>query len=141
MGIQLNWIAIIVISIVSFFFGAAWHGEYFFGKIWLRIHYGKDKFTEEEMKKAMDGMWVIMITEFIATFFMVMTLDFLMRLLPGYTPWHVAFLVWIGFVLPTMTSIVIWWADTRKWMLVKILISGSFRLITLVASAYVLNIW
>lgn len=141
MDITLNWFAIIVVSIVSFFFGAAWHGKYFFGNTWMRIHFGKTDLTEAEIKRAMESMTIIMIVEFIATFFMVMTLDFLMQILPGFAPWHVAFLVWIGFVLPSMISTVIWGADAKKWMTQKILISGSFRLIALLLSAYVLSIW
>lgn len=141
MDTSLNWIAIIVISIVSFFGGAAWHGKYLFGNIWLRMHYGKDEFTDEETKKAMEGMNIIMFAEFIATFLMVMTLAFLMKVLPGFSPWHVAFLVWIGFVLPTITSTVIWGADAKRWMMPKILISGSFRLVALLFAGYILSIW
>ena len=144
MEIQLNWVAIIVITLVSFFFGAAWHGKYFFGDIWLRMHYGKTEFTEftdAEMKKAMEGMNIIMFAEFIATFLMVMTLAFLMKVLPGFSPWHVVFLVWIGFVLPTITSTVIWGADAKRWMMPKILISGSFRLMALLFAGYILSIW
>ncbi len=108
MDIQLDWMAIITITIISFFFGAAWHGKFFFGKMWMRIHHGKDDFTPAEMQQAMEGMWKIMVTEFIATFFMVMTLDFLTKIISGFSPLHIAFMVWLGFVLPTITSMVIW---------------------------------
>lgn len=138
---SLNWLAIIVISLVSFFGGAAWHGKYLFGDIWLRIHYGKDEFTDEEMKKAMEGMWIIMLAEFIATVLMVTTLAYFIKILPGFSPLYLAFLMWIGFVLPTMTSTVIWGADAKRWMMPKILISGSFRLVALLFAGYVLSVW
>lgn len=141
MDITLNWLAIIVITIVSFFGGAAWHGKYLFGKLWLRIHYGKDIFTDEEMKRAMEGMWKIMLAEFISTFFMVMTLDFLTKIIVGFSAVYIAFMVWIGFVLPSMISTVIWGNDPKKWMVPKILISGSFRLVALLFSGYILSIW
>jgi hypothetical protein len=141
MEISLNWLAIILITIVSFFFGAAWHGSFFFGKIWMRIHHGKDTFTDEEMKQAMQGMWKIMAAEFVATFFMVMTLDFLTKIITGFSAMHIAFMVWLGFVLPTMVSTVVWGNDPRKWMPTKIAISGSFRLVALLMAGYIFSIW
>lgn len=108
MEISLNWLAIIVISIVSFFGGAAWHGKYLFGPLWMRIHYGKEDFTPAEMQEAMRGIWKLMLPEFIATLLMVTTLDFLMRVISTLSPLHIAFMVWIGYVLPTMTSTVVW---------------------------------
>jgi len=141
MDTSLNWITIIVIAIVSFFGGAAWHGKYLFGSVWLRMHYGKDEFTDEETKKAMEGMWVIMLVEFVATVFMVAVLAYLIKVLPEFSPLYLAFLMWIGFVLPTMTSTVIWGADAKKWMMPKILISGSFRLVALLFAGYILSIW
>jgi hypothetical protein len=53
-------------------------------------------------------MWKIMLAEFVATFFMIMTLSFLIKIIPSMSGMHLAFLVWIGFILPTMTSTVIW---------------------------------
>lgn len=138
---ELNWIAILIITIVSFFAGAAWHGSFFFGKLWMKIHHGDKKFSDEEMKKSMEGMWRIMLLEFIATLLMIMTLDFLMQLLPEFSGMHIAFMIWVGFVLPTMASTVIWGNDTKKWMFAKVAISSSFRLLTLVAAGYVLSIW
>lgn len=133
--------AIAIITLISFFFGAAWHGKFFFGRLWMRIHHGKDDFTEAEMKKAMEGMWKNMLAEFISTLFMIMTLDFLTKIISGYSPLHIAFMVWLGFVLPTMTSTVVWGGDKREWMVTKILISASFRLISLLLAGYILSIW
>lgn len=108
MDIALNWVAIFTITTVSFFFGAAWHGKLFFGNIWMQIHHGDTPMNDSEMKKAMEGIWKLMLPEFISTLFMVMTLDFLLHIVSGFSPFHIAFLVWIGFVLPSMVSTVIW---------------------------------
>ena len=140
LNMELNWIAILIITVASFFVGAAWHGP-LFGKLWMKIHHGDKKFTDEEIKKAMDGMWRIMLMEFIATLLMVMTLDFLMRIIPDFSGMHIAFMIWIGFVLPTMGSTIIWGNDSKKWMFAKVAISSSFRLLSLVAAGYVLSIW
>jgi hypothetical protein len=60
----------------------------------MKIHHGEREFSKEEMKKAMEGMWKIMLAEFISTFFMVMTLAFLIEILPAFSGVHIAFLVW-----------------------------------------------
>lgn len=129
---------IVIMTIAGFALGALWHGP-LFGKLWMRIHHGAKQFSKAEMAKLMVGMWRIMLAEFIATFFMVMTLAFLIEILPTYSSIHLAFLVWIGFVLPTMASTVIWGADTKRYMATKIAVSSICRLIGLLATGYVLS--
>ena len=97
--------------------------------------------SESEMKKAMKGMWKLMFTEFIATFIMVMTLEFLIQILPSYSGIHIAFIIWLGFILPMTASNVIWGNDKKEWMCKKIAIASSYRLVTLLAAGYILNIW
>ena len=140
MDVSLNWVAILVMTVACFALGAVWHSA-LFGKLWMKIHHGKDSLNDAEMKKAIEGMWKIMFAEFVATFFMVVTLAFLIEMLPSFSGVHIAFLVWIGFVLPTMTSTVIWGADSKRYMATKIAVSSICRLIGLVASGYVLNMW
>lgn len=53
MEISLPWISIGIITIASMALGAIWHGP-LFGKIWMKIHHGDKKFSDEEMKKAME---------------------------------------------------------------------------------------
>ncbi len=105
----------------------------------MRIHHGDKQFSEAEMAKLMVGMWKIMLAEFVATLFMVMTLAFLVEILPAYSGIHLAFLVWIGFILPTMTSTVLWGNDARQYMATKIAVSSACRLIGLLAAGYVFS--
>lgn len=139
MEVSLNWIAILVATIVSFAGGALWHGP-LFGKIWMRIHHGDIKMSAEEMARSMEGLWKLLLAEFVATFIMVMTLDFLMQMLPKFSGMHMAFLVWLGFALPMMTSVVLWGNDQKKNMATKIAVSGSYRLIALVIAGYILSV-
>lgn len=52
-----------------------------------------------------------------------------------------AFMIWLAFILPTMTSTVIWGADAKKYMATKIAIASIGRLIGLLATGYVLAMW
>lgn len=67
---ELNWLAIALVTLGSWIFGALWFGP-IFGKLWMRIHHGEKKFTESENKKLMEGMWKLLITEFIMTALMI----------------------------------------------------------------------
>ena len=138
MAVTLPWMIIIIMTVACFALGAVWHGP-LFGKLWMRIHHGKNSFNAKEMEESMKGMWKLMVAEFVATLFIVMTLAFLIEILPSYSGIHLAFLVWIGFVLPTMTSTVIWGADTKGYMATKITVSSICRLIGLLATGYVLS--
>ena len=53
-------------------------------------------------------MMVLMALELIATLMMMMTLAFLVKMLPGFSGMHISFLVWIGFLLPMTVSNVLW---------------------------------
>ena len=50
---SLNWIAIIVCTLLSWVGGAVWFGPVF-GKLWMRIHHGDKKMSDAEMKKSME---------------------------------------------------------------------------------------
>ncbi len=140
MEVSLNWMGILIMTVACFALGALWHGP-LFGKIWMKIHHGEKTPSATEMKKLMEGMWKLMVAEFVATLFMVMTLDFLMKMIPSFSGMHLAFLVWVGYILPTMTSTVVWGGDKKEVMATKIAVSSICRLIGLVATGYVLGIW
>lgn len=136
MTVELAWPWIIGLTLFTFFFGHFWYGP-LFGKLWMRIHHGDKTFSKEEMAKMMEGLWKIMATELIMTFITLMTLDFLVKLLPSFAFWHVALLVWLGFVVPSSTSVVLWGNDEKRWMPVKIGVIAFHRLVILMLSAYV----
>jgi hypothetical protein len=105
--VGLNWTLIAIMTVACFALGAVWHGP-LFGKLWMRIHHGKDSFNAKEMEEATKGMWKLMVTEFVATGLMVISIACLVRAIPSMPGWQIALMVWVGFVLPTMASTVIW---------------------------------
>jgi hypothetical protein len=105
--VGLNWALIAIMTVACFALGAVWHGP-LFGKLWMRIHHGKDSFNAKEMAEATKGMWKLMVIEFVATGLMVISIACLVRAIPSMPGWQIALMVWVGFVLPTMASTVIW---------------------------------
>jgi hypothetical protein len=134
----LPWMTIAIMSVVCFVFGAVWHSA-LFGKLWTRIHHGKDTLTPAELKESDKGLPLIMVAEFVATLLIVIGLACIVRAVPQYSGVMNAFLVWAAFVLPTMTSTVIWGADAKKYMATKIAVSSICRLLGLLVTGYVLS--
>ena len=137
---SLNWIAISVCTLIMFMGGAIWHGP-IFGKLWMKIHHGDKKFTDAENKKLMEGMWKLILAEFFVSSLMIIGLVCIIRAIPEYSGVRNAFMIWIAFVLPTLTSSVLWGGDKREWMSIKVLITGSYRLLALLLAGYILTIW
>jgi hypothetical protein len=74
----------------------------------MKIHHGDKKFTPEEMEKLTAGMWKLMLSELVASFLMIVGLACVIQAIPEYSGVRTAFMVWLAFVLPTLTSSVIW---------------------------------
>jgi Protein of unknown function (DUF1761) len=69
----INWIAVATVTVMTWMFWALWFGP-IWGKVWMRIHHGDKKMSESEMKEAMNGMWKLLLAEFIASGLMVVGL-------------------------------------------------------------------
>lgn len=136
---ELNWIAIGISTLIMFMGGAFWHGP-LFGKLWMKIHHGDKKFTNAENKKMIEGMWKLMLIEFIMSLLMIIGLACIVRAIPQYSGIQTAFLVWLAFILPTLTSSILWGNDEKKWMCKKIAVTGSYRLLALLLAGYLLNV-
>ena len=74
----------------------------------MKIHHGDKKFIPEEMEKLTAGMWKLMLSELVASFLMIVGLACVIQAIPEYSGVRTAFMVWLAFVLPTLTSSVIW---------------------------------
>lgn len=137
---ELNWLAIGVITLVSFFGGALWHGP-LFGKLRMKIHHGDKEFSKKEMEEMTAWMWKQLVTECIITFLMITSIACLVKAIPQYSGIQVGLMTWLGFAAPMTISNIIWGWDKRKWWLTKIAISISYRLIVFVAAGYILSMW
>jgi Protein of unknown function (DUF1761) len=132
---SLNWIAIVIMTVISFIFGHLWFGV-LFGKQWQRIH-GMDCMDEKAKKAMMKGLWKIMMTELISTFLIIVGLACVIRAVPEYSGIKTALMVWIAFIVPLTASNVVWGGDKRENMMIKITITVGYRLIPMLIAGYV----
>lgn len=137
----INYLAIILFTIVSFVGGSVWFSEILFGKIWMRIHGGNMR-SSEELKIMKKDNKTFMIVEFFST----LVLNYILYLIVFETltissALTTTSLLWLGFVLPTTVSTVIWGMDAKRWMIKKIAISSVYRLIMMLLAAWIFFIW
>lgn len=137
---EINWLAVAVLTVGSWMFGAVWFGPVW-GKLWMWIHHGEKSPTPAEMKKLSEGMWKLLVTEFVATALMIIGLACVINAIPELSGVKNAFMVWLAFVMPAGMSVVLWGNDAKKWMCTKIALIASNRLISLLVAGYVLSMW
>lgn len=92
---SLNWVAIFGVTLMGFILGPLWYGPLLFGNVWMRIH-RHDKKSPAEQKKEMEGMWKLMVSEFIATLLIMTGLAWIIKATAMNTEGalHVALWVW-----------------------------------------------
>ncbi len=136
---SINYAAVLVASVAEFIVGAIWYMPVF-GKAWGEIH-GFPKLSKAEQAKAQKQMMPMLAVQFMGTLLTTAVLAELMRALPDYSVYSLAFLVWIGFFVPTQASAVIFGGTEGKWVVKKIAIMAGASLLCLLVAAAILGVF
>ena len=136
---EVNIWAILLATVAMFAIGAVWY-TFIFGKVWSKIHsfYTLSEKKQKEMQKAM-GPWYGV--QLIVTISSAWVLAILIGLLPDQSPFAIAFLVWLGFVMPTTASNMIFGGAPQGYAWQKILITSSESLVHLLAAAWIISLF
>jgi len=134
---HLNYLAIVLATVAQFIIGAIWYSA-LFGKLWGRIH-GFDKLPKEVQQKMMKAMgpfygiqaFITLVTSFVLAIFI--------SYLPEWNAYIMAAFFWIGFVVPTQVSAVIFSGTENKWILKKIAVQAGASILCLEAAAAILH--
>ena len=122
----INYLAVLVAAVLQFIFGAIWYMP-LFGKTWGKIH-GIDmaSMPKEEQAKMQKAMMPLLGVQFLVT---VITTFVFALLLGGFpSDWNIyglAFFFWLGFVLPTQVSAVLFGGTKPGWIVTKIAIMAA----------------
>ena len=134
---QLNYLAIIVATVVQFAIGAIWYSA-FFGKLWGKIH-GFDKLPKEVQQKMMKSMGPFYGLQALVTLITSFVLAIFIAYQPTWNVYAMAGFFWIGFVVPTQVSAVIFGGTEPKWMLPKVAVQAGASILCLEAAAAVIH--
>lgn len=135
---EVNLWSVVAATVVMFAIGAFWYMVPF-GKMWGKIH-GFDKLSkakQDEMQKAMAPWYGV---QLLVTVISAYVLAVLIELLPDQSPYLIAFLVWLGFVVPTEASSQIFGGAPEGYVWHKIGISVGESLLHLLAAAWVIDL-
>jgi hypothetical protein len=122
---NINYTTVFLASVAQFVIGAIWYMPVF-GELWGKIH-GFKKMSKAEQKAAQQQMMPMLALQFVGTVITTLVLARLIVLLPSYSTYTLASLVWVGFFVPSQVSAVIFGGTDEKWMVKKslIMIGGS----------------
>ncbi len=134
---SINLWAVLVAAVVDFIIGAVWYMP-IFGDIWGKIH-GFDKLSKKEQDEARKGMGPLLAVQFAITVITALALAKLFVLLPNYSVYSLALLVWVGFVVPTQLAAIIFGGTDPKWVIQKALIMAGGSLACLQAAALIIS--
>ncbi len=134
---DLNYLALVLATIGQFIVGFVWYGP-IFGKMWGQMH-GFDKLSEKVQKEMMAKMGPWYALQLAVTLVTTIVLAILIPVVDTYTAYELAGLLWIGFVVPTQVSGVVFGGTESQWMLKKIGIQAGASLACLLVAAAVLT--
>jgi hypothetical protein len=130
-------LAVAVATISMFAVGAFWYMVPF-GKIWGKIH-DFDKLNEKQQKEMQAKMGPWYGVQLVVTIISALILAKFMILLPNYSPYTLAFIMWLGFVVPTEASAMIFGGSKPEYVWHKIFISIGESLAHLQLAAWIIS--
>lgn len=134
---SLNYVAVLVATVLQFVAGAVWYSV-FFGKLWGKMH-GFDKLSKEVQQKMMKSMGPMYAVQFLVTILTTFVLAIFLANQPTWNPYAMAGFFWLGFVVPTQVSAVIFGGTESKWILTKIAVQAGASIVCLEIAAAVLH--
>ncbi len=134
---EVNIVAVVIATVLEFICGAVWYSA-FFGDLWGKIH-GFDKLSKETQKAMMKDMGVLYGVQFGITLVSTYVLAVLLGATVGWSPYVVAGLLWLGFIVPTQVSGVIFGGTESKWVTTRIAIQAGSSLVCIMVAAAVLS--
>jgi len=135
---NIDFLAVGIASLVQFFIGALWYMP-LFGNLWGKIH-GFERYSAEAQKEMQSSMWKLLIPQFIVTIVTTIVLAIFITNLPqDWNVYALAGFFWIGFVVPTQVSAVLFGGTKPEWVVTKILIMAGGSLVCLEVAAIIIQ--
>lgn len=135
---SINYLAILIASVAQFIIGAIWYMP-IFGNIWGKIH-GMDTKSPEEQKVMQSKMMPLLVVQFIVTVVTTVVLAIFITNLPqSWNVYALAGFFWLGFVVPTQVSAVLFGGTKPEWVVTKIVIMAGGSLLCLESAALIIK--
>lgn len=136
---DINFWAVLLATIAQFIIGAIWYMPVF-GSLWGKIH-GFEKYSKKEQTEMQKGMAPLMVVQFLLGGVTAFVMASLFGALPGYSVYMITLWLWIGFVVPTQTSAVVFGGTAPRWVITKTAIMAGGSLACMLVAAFVISIF
>lgn len=136
---EFNWLAVLAAAAAMFAVGGFWY-MVLFAKAWGKIH-GLDKLSEKEQKEIQSKMAPLYGVQILVTLLSAWALAYFLTMQPDVRWYITAFLLWVGFIVPTEVSAVIFGGTEGKWAAKKIIISIGGSLACTLVGAWVISLF
>jgi hypothetical protein len=134
---DINLWAVLAATVVMFAVGAFWYSVPF-QKAWGKIH-GFDKLSKKEQQALMDGMGPIYGAQLVVTVISAYVLTHSITTIPNLAYYKIAFFIWLGFVMPSQVSAVLFSRTDNSMKLRQIAIMSGEALVRLLIAAAVIH--
>lgn len=136
MDISVNYLAIVVATVVAYAVGAVWHSPVGFGKMWMDLMglkpYDMGKMPLTATQAMVIGFFVMLLQVFVLAHFLVLvgatTLNLALQL---------GFWVWLGFLAPTLANSWLWEGKSLKLFA----FNAAYSLLSILVMVTVLGLW
>ncbi len=136
---EVNIWGVVVASVAMFSVGALWY-MFVFAKQWGEM-FDFDKLSKEKQKEMQAQMGPYYALQMVVTAVTAFVLALFAALLPEESPYMLVFWLWLGFVVPTQASAVIFGGVDAKWIPRRIGIMAGGSLAPLMVAAFVLSLF
>lgn len=136
-NIEINYLAVLLASIISMVVGFLWYSPLILGKQWQK----EKGFTDESLKQAQKEMGKLYGLSFVVSLLTAFVLSHVMTLSENFfhysmltTGLNTAFFMWLGFVMPVQLTTTLF--GNKSWKLFGI--DTGFQLAALIGMAVVI---
>lgn len=136
---DVNLWAVLAATITMFAVGAFWYSVPF-SKKWGEIH-GFDKLSKKEQEALMSRMGPIYGVQLFVTIVSAYVLAHFVIANPSVSPYQMAFWLWLGFVMPSQVSAVLFSRTDDRYKFVQIAIMSGEALVRLLIAAWVISLF
>jgi hypothetical protein len=77
--------------------------------------------------------------QLLVTILTTVVLSVMINTIPVWSPYSLAFLIWLGFVVPAQVSAVIFGGTEPKWIPTKISLQSAASLLCLLSASFVIS--
>lgn len=133
-----NYTLVFVATIAQFILGALWYSPLLFGTWWMQIS-ECDNLPKEELQKMQKSMMPFYGLQFVLTLFTTISFANLVPYINAFGMYHIAFWIWLGFIMPVLIGTVIWGNTKKKFWVKQIFVMVTFQLASIMLMSWVLS--